>query len=276
MSEEFALYWAMKRSVSCSVLVLGSVVALTSGGCDTLQLKPGATSIFEALQEPTVLEAAQMAIDKYDADKRYRGTLLLANRPFAGESLYMQLFTDNIKDEDPGVRAAAARAIGNHGKPSDAVLLIERLRDEDPTVRQEAARGLQRLHNEAAIESLLRAIDPDVEQEAPVRAEAAAALAQYQRPLVALKLITAMDDRELSVNQRAQQSLRTLTGQDFGLDRAAWSAWFNADPAPFAAGSVFVYPVFRRDTEWYEYIPFVPKPPNEVASTPAGMPLPGT
>jgi hypothetical protein len=253
-------------------LTLAAILA----GCESagIELKPGAKSIFEAFAQPTPQDAAKWAIDPYDADKRYRGTLLLANAPFASDPLYVQLFTDNVKDTDPGVRAAAARGLGTHGSPEHVPLLVERLKDEDPSVRVEAARALQRLHNPVAIDPLLAALDHDKEPEPNVRLEAASALGQYAENRVVEQLIHSLQDDNLAVNLTTQDSLRTLTGQDFGLDIAAWQAWYNASHDLFAARSVYVYPVFSRSKHWYEHIPLVPGPPNEPQGTPAGM-VPG-
>ncbi len=253
-------------------LLLFFLPACESAGLET---RPGATSVLDMFNtDPTPAEAAQMAIDRYDADRRYRGTLILANQPFGGEDLYQQLFLDNIKDEDAGVRAAATRALGNHGKPDQVPLIADRLADDDVSVRQEAARALQRLHNPVAIEPLVNALDPDKELDPEVRSEAAMALSQYPSPRVLQALIAAMDDPQLAVNRNAQLALRTLTGQDFALDRKAWAQWASDNPQPFAAQSPFIYPIFFRDRYWYEYLPFIPRPPNESASSPAGFTYP--
>jgi len=79
---------------------------------------------------------------------------------------------------------------------------------------------------------------------------------------------------DLLVNRAALSSLRTLTGQDFGLNIREWVSWKTRTAALFASQSPYVYPVFNRDRHWYEWVvPFL-QPPNEVASTPAGMPDP--
>jgi hypothetical protein len=245
-------------------------------GCESagFELKPGAKSILDVFSPPTPTDAAKWAIDPFDADKRYRGTLLLANAPFANDPLYVQLFVDNAKDKDPGVRAAATRGLGTHGSPEHVPLIVERLKDEDPTVRTEAARALQRLHNDVAIDPLLAALDKDKETEPEVRLEAASALGQYAENRVVEQLIQALMDDNLAVNMATQSSLRTLTGQDFGLDNAAWRAWYNSTHEVFAARSVYVYPVFYRPKHWYEHLPLVPGPPNEPEGTPVGL-VPG-
>lgn len=261
----------MLRALALFVLLL-LLPACESAGLET---RPGATSVFDMFNtDPTASEAADMSVDKYDADKRYRGTLILANQPFASESVYQQLFLDNIKDEDAGVRAVATRALGIHGKPEHVPMILERLADEDVAVRQEAARALQRLHNPVAIDPLVAALDPDKELDTEVRSEAALALAQYPTPKVLQRLIASMDDPQLAVNRNAQLALRALTGQDFGLDRKAWSQWAGESKTPFAAQTPFIYPVFNRDRYWYEYLPFIPRPPNEAAASPAGYTYP--
>lgn len=261
-------------------LLPATLILLFGSGCQW-DAPRGATSILQFNADPTPSEAAAWAIDKYDADKRFRGTMLLANAPFGGEAVYQELYLDNIDDEDPGVRAAATRAIARHGKPEQVDLLIERFADDDRSVRLEAARGLQRLHNPRAVPPLIAAISLDRrgedynEGEPDIRAEAATALGQYPEGRVVDALIGALADPNLAVNRASLESLRTLTGQDFGLDRRAWIDWTEATRQAFAGRSEFVYPAFQRDRRWFEYIPFVPQPNNEPASTPIGMPRMG-
>lgn len=250
-----------------------------ASGC-TIDAEPGATSLLQVLAPPSPQYAAELALDQYDPDRRYRGTILLANMPFGGEAVYLELYQDYLDDEDPSVRSAAVRALSNHGEPEHAVLIAERLIDPARIVRLEAARGLQRLHNPAVVGRLLVAIrEPDLaggeraaEDDALVRAEAAHALGQYAESRVVQALFAAIADRSLAVNRNALQSLRTLTGQDFGYDRRAWHEWYNETDNLFAGRRAYIYPTFQRGRRWMEYVPFVPGPPNEPASTPVGMP----
>jgi hypothetical protein len=258
---------------------LAALATLT--GCE-LNPKPGAQSIFEAFQDAyTPSELVAMATDPYDANSRYLGTLGLATMPFAGEPLYVKLFETNAQDVDTSVRVAATRGLAMHGDPSHVPLLVASLNDKDRLVRLEAARGLQRLHSDVAIDPLIAAMrEPDprkpkasAETDPEVRAQAATALGQYAERKVLQALIAGIDDSELSVNRASLSSLRTLTGQDLGLDRPAWLAWVEKSQDPFAGRSMFYFPVFRRDQKLYEYLPFVPRPPNEQSAPPAGMPL---
>jgi hypothetical protein len=261
----------------CACLVL---MLLPLAACD-LQFKPGAEGLLDALNtEVAPAELAAMAMDPYDANSRYKGTMGLANAYFGNLPAYLALFSDNINDPDPAVRAAAARGLAHHGEPEHAPLLIKALSDKHKVVRLEAARGLQRLHSPAAVDPLMKAMrdfDPrdtrgTHEPEPEVRAEAADALGQYDEIRVLHALIAAMDDSDLAVSRRVLASLRTLTGQDFGLERAAWAGWLSRAKDPFAGKTLYHYPTFSRPLRMYEYIPFVPKPANEVPAPPAGVP----
>jgi hypothetical protein len=264
------------RTTAAALLAAACALA----GC-SFNLRPGAESLFDALSDEIPPgQLAAMAIDEYDPNARAIGTLGLANAYFADEPVYIALFVRNIKDEDPAVRAASARGLANHGQPSHAALLIEALKDKETLVRLEAARGLQRLHSDEAVVPLMKAMkEPSdrskepAETEPEVRAEAATALGQYARVEVLLALMDGLDDPDLSVNRACHFSLRTLTGQDYGLDHAAWARWMaRSQGQEFAGQQIYMYPVFRRDYAWWEHLPLVPPPPNEKPAPPAGLP----
>ncbi len=253
---------------------LGLVLAFSGCGAD-FSATPGAKSLREVLAGPSPADAADMALDPYDPQRRFRGTLLLANAKFAGEPLYMQLFADGLRDPDPGVRLASARAIANHGVPSQAMSLVPLLKDDNQDVRLEAAKGLQRLHEPKVVDALLERLDPKKEPQPEVRAEIAEALGQYAEGRVVQALIAALDDNRLSVNRRAEASLRTLTGNDLGLDRGAWVRWSQTageSRTLFAARAAYVHPAYYRAYSWWEYLPFVQGPKNETAGLPKGFP----
>lgn len=251
----------------------GGLCAL-AGGCDW-EPKPDAKGIFDYISpEVTPLQAAEMADNPYDANDRYRGTLMLANAYYAGEPVYIALFERRIVDADANVRSAGARGLANHGEPRHVPLLVKALRDDpDAFVRREAARGLQRLHGEEAVPPLVKSVNVKTELDKDVRIAAAAALGQYPEPNVLDSLIAAVEeDPQLAVNAAALDSLKTLTGENFGLNRAAWVKWREAVSDPFAGRRPYIYPVFERGKYFYEYLPFTPDPPNEVPGPPVGMP----
>lgn len=243
-------------------------------GCDSGQKQrvEESNSILGFLGETKPADAARDMVNPYDADKRFRGTTLIANAPFGGEDVYVKLYAEMVKsDPDVGVRAVAARALALHGGPEHAESIARLLKEKERLPRLEAARALQRLHNPKVIDDLVTAVDYRKEFDAEVRAQAAIALGQYAENKVVQALIAAVDDDSLSVSRAARGSLKTLTGEDLGEDIKPWLAWFNQTKTPFAGRTQYVYPVFSREKYWVEYLPFVQPPPNEIASVPAGM-----
>jgi hypothetical protein len=257
------------------VLPVTATLGVALVGCEGNRASDSSESVFDLLPAPpTPAVAAAWMFDPYDPDKRFRGTLLLANAPFGGAPEYVKGYVMHLSDSDSSVRAAAALALGRHGSPEHVPLILPLLTQEDRLCRLSAVRALQRLHNPVAVGPLIDATDSRKESDADVRAEAAVALAQYPQPRVLQALIAALGDDRLAVTAAAAQSLRTLTGQDFGDDRARWFDWAAAASEPFAGQRPYTYPVFARDKSWLEHIPFWPPPPNEEPARPVGLPPP--
>ena len=261
----------------CRVISLFLLALLAVPGCGLvedmgMQYNPNAQSIFGLLSRPSPAQATAWALDEENADRRYQGTLLLANAPFAGEDVYIELFVDNLDDEDAAVRSAAARALAHHGRPEHVPLLIGALSDETELVRFEAARALQRIHSPVAVRPLIDKLDEEAEESTEVRAACAHALGQYPEPRVLAALAASLRDQSLAVNISAEEALMYLTGQNFGLDQRAWIEYIYGTGDPFEGQLAYEYPHFERDRRWIEYVPLVPQAPNEPAAQPVGMP----
>ncbi|CAN5819585.1 hypothetical protein BH11PLA1_BH11PLA1_23110 [soil metagenome] len=263
-----------------AIVALAGAGAIALGGCDaeTRNRVGQSGSILAVISPPTPAEAARWAVDPYDANKRITGLNLLANAPFGGDPVYLKVYRASLgappasaPDADEGVQAVAARALSLHGAPSDVALVLPLLNSRDRRIRAEGVRALQRLHDPSAVTPLVAALSKESEEDVDVRGAAATALGQYAEPRVVQELIGALSDDSLIVNTAARQSLGTLLGTDQGEDGAAWLAWVDAHKDLFAARKQYVYPYFERDKYWYEFIPLVPPPPNELPGTPAGM-----
>lgn len=217
---------------------------------------------------------AELARDPYDPDARYRGTIRLTMELVEPDERILEIFRDNLRDEDASVRAAAARGLAAHGVSADGALLAQALDDEEALVRRAAAVGLQRIHEPAATSRLLELIQPTIEPDQNVRLEAALALGQYPRNDVVVGLVASLrseTEQSLGVHSAVVRSLELLTGQEFGLDFIAWQGWIDANRDWFADQQMFTYPVFSRSRAWFEFLPWLPLPPNEESSTPVGL-----
>ena len=211
------------------------------------------------------------ATDTTDPENQRRGITLLSNAPWGGSDEYVKLYRLYLEENtDPLVKAISIRALGRFGDASDAVMIAEQLDSEYIQVRLEAAKALQRLHNTEVVDAIwIHMVNPDENED--VRVELAIALAQYPRDDVFQALATALDDRMLALNLAALDSMRILTGRDFGLDRALWLSWYDSTESPFLDESMFLYPTFKRTVAWYERLMFWDPVVFESPGAPKGM-----
>lgn len=267
----------MARVAGLPALAAAACIILT--GCDTIG--QDLNDLSRAFSPPTPREAAQQMLNPHDPDERREGTILICNSPFGGVDVYVRAYRDMVQNElDPLARAAAVRALAKHGTSDDALLLADQLDHEHYQVRWEAARGLQRLHNPEVVAPLVNTLKERTEleirrgettEDADIRVEAALALGQYPEDRVFQGLVSALDARELAVNRAAEQSLMTLTGQDYGLDPRAWLNWYGGNLDPFALQQDYCYPTYHRKRRWYESLVFWSNPVVELPAPPAGL-----
>jgi hypothetical protein len=267
MDERVSTRGALRR-IAIPVLAVAGLLLI--GGCETI----GADldSLAKGLVPRTPREAAEMMLNPHDPDDRREGTLLIANAPFGGNPPYVRTYRDYVEHErDPLVKAAAIRALAKHGTVEDAPLIAEQLSHENVQVRWEAAKGLQRIHNPQVVPALLESLRSPTEDE-DVRIAIARALGQYPEDRVFQGLVAALDARELAVNAAAEGSLRTLTGQSYGLDPSAWLSWYNhASGDRFAGGEEYLYPTYQREESWLEKLAFWTSRPVEQPAPPVGL-----
>jgi hypothetical protein len=250
-------------------LALAGGAAALLAGCASLS--QDIDQFTKAILPPKPGEAARWMFDQHDPDQRRQGMVLISNAPFGGSEVYVRAYRDMVReDRDPGVRAAAIRALARWGAPEDATLIAVHLHDSNVHVRREAAAGLQRLHFRTVVPAMLRVMRTETE-DADVRQALAVALGQYQEDRVVQGLIAALDAPELTVNLAAHQSLVTLTGQDHGLDQRAWLNWYAQSREPFSGGREYLYPTYQRRSTWMEYLAFWTRKSWEQPGVPAGL-----
>ena len=267
------------------VLFVGSLTALLtaammSPGCDTIS--EDFNDFMQGISPPSPFEAAVWAADFSDPGQQRRGVVLLSNATFGGETPYLELYRTLVQESpDPLVRAAAIRALGRWGTPEDAQIIAGAARLGDPEsieavpvpVRLESAISLQRLHETAIVDRIWRQLINEDENES-VRVELAIALGQYPTDAAFQALCLALDDRSLALNLAAADSLRVMTGHDFGIDAPVWLSWYASTPGAFTDGETFLYPTFQRKIGFWESLAFwspvrfeEPGPPRGLATT---------
>lgn len=160
-----------------------------------------------------------------------------------------------LNDPDRGVRATAAIALGNYRHPMAAQqimdaypkastaaridmvyalgnindilavpFLVKQAGDPDPSVRAAVMVALGKLGDARAIPALLSGLKDTDEI---TRTNAAYSLGNYYAPKVVTALIRSLRDPATQVRQAAAESLKTLSGLDFGLAHAKWQQWWQ-------------------------------------------------
>ena len=249
-------------------VILGSFLLLTAG-CDTIS--SDLSQFTQSFTPPSPAEAARWAADPNDRENARRGTILLANAPWGGTEAYVKMYRLYAEDAlDPLVRAAALQALARHGEPSDAQLVAKSLTSPFRQVRLAAAKALQRLHDPAVADLLWPRL-VNAEEDSDVRTEVAIALGQYPTPAVFNALVAALSQRELAVNTAALDSLRMITGKDFGIDEDMWLEHMVTAKPPLLETPLYLYPTFVRDLDTWDYLMFWDPVVFESPDVPIGM-----
>lgn len=167
-----------------------------------------------------------------------------------GATLQAQLALDGIPIDEEGFaileRAAGnpqqrtwalwmLGAIGNRGVDAEhaAKIIGAYLSDPDAAVRTSAVEGLALLGTDETIPMLLDRFrndpSPAVQEQAACGMAEAGMYTHPQRMVAAASLIGWVDDSLLSQQQRTWdvQALRDISGQNIGMDSAAWRNWYQ-------------------------------------------------
>jgi HEAT repeat protein len=123
-------------------------------------------------------------------------------------------------EPDPLVRLAVVRAIAEYRTPLAQQVLEAGLADDDKAVRVACCQALGRRAEAISVsklESTLRS-DNDID----VRLAAAEALGNIKSPQAIQALVVALDDRDPALQYVGVQSMKSITGEDYGPDVQAW------------------------------------------------------
>jgi HEAT repeat protein len=133
-------------------------------------------------------------------------------------------------EPDPLVRQAVVRAIAEFRTPIAQQVLEAGLADEDEAVRIACCKALGKRAETVSIQSLANALRADADID--VRLAAAEALGNIKSPESVQALAVALDDRDPAMQYAGVQSMKSVTGQDYGPDVQAWRAVAAGETPP--------------------------------------------
>jgi HEAT repeat protein len=214
----------MKRrfTTSCLPAVLG-IVALA--GCQSMP-RPNMWPFPE--RERTTYNTPAMRAD---------ALAQFAMRSTGVDSPEQREITDQLArqmqvEPDPLVRQAVIRAIAEFRTPIAQQVLEAGLADDDEAVRVACCQELGRRGEEASVAVLANVIRS--EKNIDVRLAAAEALGKFKSPEAVQALIVALEDRDPAMQYVGVQSMKAVTGQDYGPDVQAWRTAAGAGIPPAA------------------------------------------
>jgi len=173
------------------------------------------------------------SISSVDPDLRREAIVQMSNSSEAAK--HLPVFTEMLQnDQDPLVRAIAARSLGQHKYQPAVPALIKTLEDKNAFVRQDAAMALGQIADKSALPALLKSLDSDT------YADVRRTIAQALRPpfisepdlAVVNGLLERFNDVSKGVGFAAFQSLQQVTRQNLPFDVKEWEKWRDAEMKP--------------------------------------------
>jgi hypothetical protein len=139
-------------------------------------------------------------------------------------------------EPDPLVRQAVVTSIAAYRTPMAQQVLEAGLNDENAAVRVACCRSLGKRAETASVACLAGALRSD--KDVDVRMAAAEALGKINSPDSIKALAVALDDRDPALQYAGVQSLKAITGKDYGPDVQAWQQVAKGENPPAPTPSV--------------------------------------
>lgn len=216
-----------RTSITCSALAL---LATVLAGCQSIWT-PNMWPFPE--RERTTYTTPKMRVDAI-AEFGLRSTGI--------DSPEQREITDQLArqiqiEPDPLVRQAVVRAIAEFRTPMAQQVLQAGLSDQDEMVRVACCEELGERAENASVASLATALRTDKDMD--VRLAATEALGNIKTPEAIQALTAALDDRDPALQFVGVQSMKRVTGKDYGPDVQAWrQVAAGQTPPPEKAPSV--------------------------------------
>jgi HEAT repeat protein len=133
-------------------------------------------------------------------------------------------------EPDPLVRQAVVTAISEFRTPMAQQVLEAGLADENRAVRVACCQALGRRAETVSVPILANVLR--TEKDVDVRLAAAEALGHVKSPEAVQALVAALDDRDPALQYVGVQSMKSITGEDYGPDVQAWRAVATSSSPP--------------------------------------------
>lgn len=192
---------------------LTAVLLATSAGCQTMSW-PSVWPFPE--RERTTYRGPAMRIDTIEQLAAQATGSDTPDQREVAEQLARQIQIES----DPLVRAAVVRTIAKFRTPIAQQVIEAGLADNDAVVRMTCCRALGERAETTSVARLAQSLRTD--KDLDVRMAAAEALGKIKTPESMQALVVAIDDRDPAMQYVGVQSMKSVSGKDYGGDVAAW------------------------------------------------------
>lgn len=178
-----------------------------------------------------------------DPNIRYRAYAKLANPNCydddAQKAEAVRILARRLRGErEPVVsRAVICHTLGELGRPEARTALLRALDDPEPAVRAEACRALGKVGRPEDSRPLARLMAADNQIDGRIAAIEGIGLMKVADPDIATVLVDGMEDRDPAIRLASYDSIRAISGQDFGPDPKAWRKYAESLRKVEAPGS---------------------------------------
>lgn len=146
------------------------------------------------------------------------------------------------------MRTEIVRTLAALPTPQSRAAIQLAVTDVDPYVRRAACNALAQTPDADALQILGQTLANDADLD--VRIAAARELGKFRDPQAAQALAVAIDDNNPALQQTAMNSLRDVTGKDYGYSASAWREFMQGGtPTPPPAASIAQQ--FRENWWWW-------------------------
>jgi len=150
--------------------------------------------------------------------------------PHAQQQLSAELADRLQNEEDPLLRIQIVRALGGLPTPAAADALQMALRDPDVDVRVAAVRAFGHRGGQDAVRALAETLATDADLD--VRLAATRQLGRFRDPAAIRALSPAVEETNTALQYRGVQSLKAISGRDYGANLDAWRRFARGEAVP--------------------------------------------
>lgn len=168
--------------------------------------------------------------------------------PAEQERLSTELAVEIQREKTVVMRTAIVKTLSAFGTPQARSAIQLAATDVDPYVRREACVALAQTPDAEALQILSHTLANDTD--ADVKIVAARSLGKFKEPQAAQALASIVDDNNPALQQTAMDSLRTVTGKDYGYSASAWREYMQGG-TPTPPPSPSIAQRLREDWWWW-------------------------